>query len=140
MTPIKECLINGKTDLVPKDGSDYVDERLELFNIQYFTGDGSTLTFTLNATESLLFFSTIYGISLISFELNNSGKIIYPSRLNCVSCSDVSSIVFLPFILVTQNIIGRLYSLKIILFQAHPYDIGIHFHLQLSKIFFSLSA
>ena len=41
---------DGKSDLVPKDGSDYVDERLELFNIQYFTGDGSTLTFTLNAT------------------------------------------------------------------------------------------
>ena len=41
---------DGKTDLVPKDGSDYVDERLELFNVQYFTGDGSTLTFTLNAT------------------------------------------------------------------------------------------
>ena len=31
-------------------GSDYVEERLELFNLQYFTGDGSTLTFTLNAT------------------------------------------------------------------------------------------
>ena len=41
---------DGKSDLVPKDGSDYVDERLELFNVQYFTGDGSTLTFTLNAT------------------------------------------------------------------------------------------
>ena len=40
----------GKSDLVPKDGSDYVEERLELFNVQYFTGDGSTLTFTLNAT------------------------------------------------------------------------------------------
>ena len=40
----------GKSDLVPKDGTDYVDERLELFNIQYFTGDGSTLTFTLNAS------------------------------------------------------------------------------------------
>ena len=40
----------GKSDLVPKDGTDYVDERLELFNVQYFTGDGSTLTFTLNAT------------------------------------------------------------------------------------------
>ena len=41
---------DGKSDLVPKDGSDYVEERLELFNVQYFTGDGSTLTFTLNAT------------------------------------------------------------------------------------------
>ena len=41
----------GKSDLVPKDGStDYTDERLELFNVQYFTGDGSTITFTLNAT------------------------------------------------------------------------------------------
>ena len=40
----------GKSDSVPKDGSDYTDERLELFNVQYFTGDGSTLTFTLNAT------------------------------------------------------------------------------------------
>jgi hypothetical protein len=40
----------GKSDLVPKDGTDYTEERLELFNVQYFTGDGSTLTFTLNAT------------------------------------------------------------------------------------------
>ena len=40
----------GKSDSVPKDGSDYTEERLELFNLQYFTGDGSTLTFTLNAT------------------------------------------------------------------------------------------
>ena len=40
----------GKTDSVPKDGSDYTEERLELYNVQYFTGDGSTLTFTLNAT------------------------------------------------------------------------------------------
>ena len=40
----------GKTDSVPKDGSDYTEERLELFNVQYFTGDGSTMTFTLNAT------------------------------------------------------------------------------------------
>ena len=40
----------GKSDTVPKDGSDYVEERLEIFNPQYFTGDGSTLTFTLNAT------------------------------------------------------------------------------------------
>lgn len=40
----------GKSDLVPKDGSDYTEERLEMYNVQYFTGDGSTLTFTLNAT------------------------------------------------------------------------------------------
>ena len=40
----------GKSDSVPKDGTDYTEERLELYNVQYFTGDGSTLTFTLNAT------------------------------------------------------------------------------------------
>mgnify|MGYP001198727705 CR=1 FL=1 len=42
----------GKSDLVPKDGStDYTDERLELFNVQYFTGDNSTVSFTLNAND-----------------------------------------------------------------------------------------
>jgi len=40
----------GKSDLVPKDGTDYTEERLELYNVQYYTGDGSTLTFTLNAS------------------------------------------------------------------------------------------
>lgn len=40
----------GKSDLVPKDETDYTEERLELFNVQYFTGDNSTTTFTLNAT------------------------------------------------------------------------------------------
>ena len=41
---------SGESESVPTDGSDYTEERLELFNVQYFTGDGSTLTFTLNAT------------------------------------------------------------------------------------------
>lgn len=41
---------SGKSESVPTDGSDYTEERLELFNVQYFTGDGSTITFTLNAT------------------------------------------------------------------------------------------
>ena len=40
----------GKSDLVPKDGSDYVEERLELINVQYFTGDNSTKTFSLSST------------------------------------------------------------------------------------------
>ena len=40
----------GKSDLVPKDGSDYVEERLELINVQYFTGDNSTTTFSLSST------------------------------------------------------------------------------------------
>ena len=40
----------GKSDLVPKDETDYTEERLELINVQYFTGDNSTTTFTLSAT------------------------------------------------------------------------------------------
>ena len=51
---------SGKSDSVPKDGSDYTEERLELFNTQFFTGDGSTTGFTLNAnnipTENLVVF------------------------------------------------------------------------------------
>ena len=38
----------GKSDIVPKDGTDYVEERLEFFNCHEFTGDGSTVAFTLN--------------------------------------------------------------------------------------------
>ena len=41
---------SGKSDLVPKDETDYTEERLELINVQYFTGDNSTTTFTLSAT------------------------------------------------------------------------------------------
>ena len=39
----------GKSDLVPKDGeTSYVDERLELINVQSFSGDGSTTAFTIS--------------------------------------------------------------------------------------------
>ena len=45
---------SGKSDLVPNDGeTSYLDERLELFNVQYFTGDNSTTAFTLNASGIL---------------------------------------------------------------------------------------
>ena len=40
----------GKSDSVPKDESNYTDEREEYFNAQVFTGDGSDTTFTLNAS------------------------------------------------------------------------------------------
>ena len=49
-----------KSDSVPKDGSDYTEERLELFNTQFFIGDNSTTGFILNAnnipTENLVVF------------------------------------------------------------------------------------
>jgi hypothetical protein len=40
----------GKSELVPKDGTDYVEERLELFNSQSFSGDGSTKAFTVSTS------------------------------------------------------------------------------------------
>jgi len=49
----------GKTDNVDETKS-YTTERLSLYNVQYFTGDNSTLSFTLNttgyATEQLAVF------------------------------------------------------------------------------------
>ena len=44
----------GKSDKVPKDGTDYVEERPEFFNCHEFIGDGSTVTFTLNVNMGTL--------------------------------------------------------------------------------------
>ena len=44
----------GKSDLVPKNETNYVDEREEYFNAQSFTGNGSNTTFTLNADMDTL--------------------------------------------------------------------------------------
>ena len=45
---------DGKSDLLPKDGqTNYTQERLELFNTQSFTGDGSTSTFTISPSFNI---------------------------------------------------------------------------------------
>ena len=44
----------GKSDLVPKDETAYVDEREEYTNAQTFTGNGSATTFTLNVDMDTL--------------------------------------------------------------------------------------
>jgi len=44
----------GKSDLVPKNETNYVDEREEYFNAQSFTGNGSNTTFTLNVDMDTL--------------------------------------------------------------------------------------
>ena len=41
----------GKSDSVPKDETDYTEERVELHNLQYFTGDGSSVGFVLNCNN-----------------------------------------------------------------------------------------
>jgi hypothetical protein len=42
---------DGKSDFVGRAETDYVDERLEMIGVQYFTGDGSAYQFTLNAPQ-----------------------------------------------------------------------------------------
>ena len=39
---------DGKSDSVARDEGDYLEERLEMFEVQYFTGDGATKQFTLS--------------------------------------------------------------------------------------------
>ena len=42
---------DGKSDFVGRNQEDYVEERLEMIGVQYFTGDGSAYQFTLNAPQ-----------------------------------------------------------------------------------------
>ena len=39
---------DGKSDSVARDEGDYLEERLEMFEVQYFTGDGATKQFTIS--------------------------------------------------------------------------------------------
>ena len=38
---------DGKSDFVGRSETDYVDERLEMFDVNYFTTDGSAYQFTI---------------------------------------------------------------------------------------------
>ncbi len=90
---------DGKSDLLPKDGeTGYTQERLELFNVQQFTGDGSTKTFTLssnmdtNTDRLAVFIDNIKKTAYTDFTVNNttltftiaphSGKIIDVGQIN----------------------------------------------------------
>ena len=89
----------GKSDLLPKDGeTGYTQERLELFNVQQFSGDGSTKTFTISTNIGTLgdrlavFVDNIRKTLHSDFTVNNttltftiaphSGKIIDVGRIN----------------------------------------------------------
>ena len=90
---------DGKSDLLPKDGeTNYTQERLELINVQQFTGDGSTKTFTLsndmdtNTDRLAVFVDNIRKTAHTDFTVNNttltftiaphSGKIIDVGQIN----------------------------------------------------------
>lgn len=70
----------GKTDEVPKDQTDYVEERLELYNVQYFTGDNSTTTFSLNNNnipieQAAVFVDGIRKTAITDYDIQDTGLI-----------------------------------------------------------------
>ena len=70
----------GKTDEVPKDETDYLEERLELYNVQYFTGDNSTTTFTLNnnnipVEQSAVFIDGVRKTAITDYDIQDTGLI-----------------------------------------------------------------
>jgi hypothetical protein len=71
---------DGKSDLVARDETDYIDERLELFDVQYFTGDGATFQFdlstpVLNETRIALFLDGVRQEPYTNFTLVNNTEI-----------------------------------------------------------------
>jgi len=87
----------GKSDLVPKDGTDYVEERLETFNDETFTGDGSTKTFNLSTSGLTIDRIVVYvdgtlktaftdysisGTTLTMVLAPTSGKLIVVAQIN----------------------------------------------------------
>jgi len=90
---------DGKSDLVPNDGqTNYVDERLEMTNVQTFTGDGSDKTFTININmkthgnrlavfvdgvrQDLNTHYTVLNTTLTFVIAPHSGKVIEVAQLN----------------------------------------------------------
>ena len=71
---------DGKSDAVGRDQTDYVEERLEMLNVQYFTGDCSTKAFTisspvLNETRLALFLDGVKQIPFTDWSLSNGNQI-----------------------------------------------------------------
>ena len=59
---------DGKSDFVGRSETDYVDERLEMFDVNYFTTDGSAYQFTvgtpvLNESRIAVFLDGVQPVS-----------------------------------------------------------------------------
>ena len=68
---------DGKSDDVGRDQVDYVEERLEMIDVQYFTGDGSTKAFTLsspvlNETRLAVFLDGVRQAGYTNYTLSGS--------------------------------------------------------------------
>jgi|TARA_R110001606_G_scaffold42170_3_gene113057 hypothetical protein len=73
---------DGKSDFVGRAETDYVDERLEMFDVQYFTSDGSAYQFTLgtpvlNETRIALFLDGVQQTPYSDFTLVNNTVVTF---------------------------------------------------------------
>ena len=71
---------DGKSDSVGRDQTDYVEERLEMYDVQYFTGDASTKAFTisnpvLNETRLALFLDGVMQVPYSDWSLTGGNQI-----------------------------------------------------------------
>lgn len=73
---------DGKSDFVGRSETDYVDERLEMFDVNYFTSDGSAYQFTLgtpvlNETRIALFLDGVQQTPYSDFTLVNNTVVTF---------------------------------------------------------------
>ena len=73
---------DGKSDFVGRDQQDYVDERLEMYDVNYFTTDGSAYQFTisvpvLNESRIAVFLDGVQQVPFSDFTLVNNTVVTF---------------------------------------------------------------
>ena len=73
---------DGKSDFVGRSETDYVDERLEMFDVNYFTTDGSAFEFTigtpvLNESRIAVFLDGVQQVPFSDFTLVNNTVVTF---------------------------------------------------------------
>ena len=73
---------DGKSDFVGRSETDYVDERLEMFDVNYFTSDGTAFEFTvstsvLNESRIAVFLDGVQQVPFSDFTLVNNTVVTF---------------------------------------------------------------
>ena len=73
---------DGKSDFVGRAETDYVDERLEMFDVNYFTSDGTAYQFTiltpvLNESRIAVFLDGVQQVPFSDFTLVNNTVVTF---------------------------------------------------------------
>jgi len=73
---------DGKSDFVGRAETDYVDERLEMFDVNYFTSDGTAFQFTistpvLNESRIAVFLDGVQQVPFSDFTLVNNTVVTF---------------------------------------------------------------